>query len=203
MTFFTVLPMAIVMIAGPQIVAAIFLATSERWRQSSLAYVAGALVSITVILTAAYLLGGGASDNGTSDTALLVVILVLLAAAAVHTFVTRHVAKQPAWMGKLQTASPPFAFTLGLLLLGVFPSDLLTSISVGTYVSVHDAPWWHSLGFVALTLLLLASPLLLALALGERAETVLPKMRDWMTSHAWIINEVVLAFFIVMVAKDL
>ena len=42
-----VLPMAFVMIAGPQILSAIFLATSENWRGNSLAYVAGAACSIT------------------------------------------------------------------------------------------------------------------------------------------------------------
>ena len=35
-------PMAIVMVAGPQILSAIFLATSENWRRNSAAYVAGA-----------------------------------------------------------------------------------------------------------------------------------------------------------------
>ena len=203
MSFFTILPMAIVMIAGPQIVSAILLATSERWRQSSLAYVLGGLVAVTAVVTAAYFLGSGASTNGASDTALLVVILALLVAASVHTFLTRHTAGQPTWMSKLQTASPGFAFKLGLALLGPFPSDLLTSISVGTYVAVHDDPWWHSLGFIGLTVLLLAVPLLLGLALGPRAERVLPKMRDWMASHAWMVNEGVIALFIVIVASEL
>lgn len=35
------LPMAFVMIAGPQILSAIFLATSENWRRNSAAYLAG------------------------------------------------------------------------------------------------------------------------------------------------------------------
>jgi hypothetical protein len=33
-------------------------------------------------------------------------------------------------MGRLQTANPRFCFVLGFLLLGIFPSDLVTSISV-------------------------------------------------------------------------
>ena len=67
-------------------------------------------------------------------------------------------------MGKLETASPRFSFRLGFLLLGVFPTDILTSWAVGTYLSNHGDPWWHLLPFVLLTLLLLALPALLLLA---------------------------------------
>jgi hypothetical protein len=45
MTFLTLLPMAFVMIAGPQILSAIFLATSENWKRNSLAFIAGAAIS--------------------------------------------------------------------------------------------------------------------------------------------------------------
>ena len=53
MNFLTILPMAFVMVAGPQLLSAIFLATSDDWRRNSLAYVAGAALSITIIVTAA------------------------------------------------------------------------------------------------------------------------------------------------------
>ena len=36
-------------------------------------------------------------------------------------------------MGKLQTANPAFSFRVGFLLLGVFPTDILTSVAVGTF----------------------------------------------------------------------
>jgi hypothetical protein len=34
------------------------------------------------------------------------------------------------------------------------------------------------------------------LALGQRAKSALPKVRDWMDENSWIVSEVVLAFFI-------
>jgi Sap, sulfolipid-1-addressing protein len=130
-SFLTILPMAIVMIAGPQILTAIFLATSEHWPRNTAAYLAGATLSITLIVSLAYLLSSGATREGPSDT-LYVIVLVLLVAAAVHVFLARKTAEPPKWMGKLQTASPRFSFRLGFLLLGVFPTDILTSIAVGT-----------------------------------------------------------------------
>jgi uncharacterized membrane protein YidH (DUF202 family) len=203
MSFTTLLPMAFVMIAGPQILSSIFFATSESWGRTSAAFLAGAAVAITAVVTAAYFLGRGASHAGASDTSLYIVALVLLVAAMIHAYRTRKESKPPKWMGKLQTATPRFAFTLGVLLLGVFPTDILTSVAVGTYLSAHHDPWWHVFPFVGLTLLLLGLPALLLLALGRRAQAFLPKARDWMTTNSWVVNEIVLVFFVIVVAGNL
>ena len=203
MNFLTLLPMAFVMIAGPQILSAIFLATSENWQRSSAAYLLGATLSITIVVTIAYLLGNGAGDAGASNEAIYVVVLVLLVAAAVHTYLKREESEPPKWMGKLQAASPRFSFTLGFLLLGVFPTDILTSFAVGGYLAGHGDPWWHILPFLALTLLFLATPALLLLIFRERATAFLPKARDWMNTNSWVVNEVVIAFFIVITINSL
>ncbi len=203
MNIVKVLPMAFVMIAGPQILSAIFLATSENWRRNSAAYVAGASLSITAIVTIAYVLGRGAVNAGASHDTLDIVVIVLLVAAALHAFLTRKTAQPPKWMGKLQTAHPRFSFRLGFLLLGAFPTDILTSWSVGSYLSNHGAPWWHYLPFVLLTVLLLALPSLLILVFGHRAQTFMPKARDWMKTNSWVISEIVLVFFIAIAANSL
>jgi hypothetical protein len=199
----TILSMAFVMIAGPQILSAIFLATSENWRRNSAAYIAGAALSIALIVTIGYLAGSGAADAGASNDTLYIAILVLLVAAAAHTFLKRKEAEPPKWMGKLQTASPKFSFRLGFLLLGVFPTDILTSFAVGSYLSSHDDPWWHLLPFLLLTLLLLALPAILLLAFGQRAQTFLPKARDWMHANSWVVSEIVIALFIVVTVNSL
>jgi thiol:disulfide interchange protein len=203
MTLVKILPMAFVMIAGPQILSAIFLATSENWRRNSVAYVAGAALSITAIVTIAFFVSDGASSGGASDDTLDYIVLVLLLAAAVHTFRVRKESKPPAWMGKLQTASPKFSFRLGFLLLGVFPTDILTSVAVGTYLASQGDPWWHLLPFLALTLFFLALPLLLILAFRERAQAFLPKARDWMNTHSWIVNEIVIGLFLVLTINSI
>ena len=192
------IPLAFVMIAGPQILSAIFLATSEGWRRNSAAFVAGASISVTTIVTLAFLLSTGASDHGTSGNTLDIIFMVLLIAAGAHTFLTRKTSKPPKWMGELETARPKMAFRLGFLLLGVFPTDILTSIAVGGSVAKNGDPWWHVLGFVLLTLLFLALPALLLLVLGERAERVLPKVRDWMNTNSWIVSECVIGLFVLI-----
>ena len=85
---------------------------------------------------------------------------------------------------------------LGFLLLGVFPTDIATSITVGTRVAREGDPWSHALGFVALTVLILAIPALLVVVVGSRATMFLPKVRDWMNTTSWIVSAIVIALFI-------
>jgi Sap, sulfolipid-1-addressing protein len=195
--------MAFVMIAGPQILSAIFLATSEGWRGNSAAFLAGAALSITAFVTIAYVVGGGVSDAGVSHETLDAFVLVLLIAAGLHVYLARKTSEPPKWMGRLQNATPKISFVLGFLLLGVFPTDILTSWAVGTYLANHGDPWWHYLPFVLLTLLFLALPASLVLALGERGRVLLPKVRDWMNANSWIVNEVVIGLFVVIAANNL
>lgn len=201
MSSLNVLPLAVVMVAGPQFLSAVFLATSGGWRRNSAAYLLGASLSISGMVALAFFLGGSVSSNGGSGSGGVLdpIILVLLAAAMVHTFLTRGEAEPPAWMGKLTTASPRFSFRLGFLLLGFFPTDILTSASVGAYLAREGLPVVDGAPFVAVTLLLLGIPALALVALGDRAERLLPRVREWMLTNAWVVNEVVLAFFVVLV----
>ena len=80
-------------------------------------------------VTAAFLVSSGASNAGVADDTIYSIVLALLLYAMVHAYRTRETAEPPKWMGKLQRASPRFCFVLGVLLLGVLPSDLITSIS--------------------------------------------------------------------------
>jgi len=202
-TFLKLLPMAFVMVAGPQLLSAIFLATSGDWRRNSAAYLAGAALSITLIITIAFVAGIGVSDAGASNDAVYIVVLVLLVAAALNTFLKRKQSAPPKWMGRLQTATPKLSFRLGFLLLGVFPTDILTSFAVGSYLSTHGDPWWHLLPFLALTLMFLALPAILIIALGQRGQTLLPKVRDWMNANSWVVSEIVIVFFILITINSL
>lgn len=198
MTLAKLIPLAFVMIAGPQILSAIFLATSEKWHRNSQAFVAGAAISVTTLVTLAFLLCTGARDQGASGNALDIIFMVLLLGAGLHTFLTRKTSKPPAWMGKLETAGPKQSFRLGFLLLGVFPTDIVTSIAVGGSVARHGDPWWHVLPFVILTLLFISLPSLLLVVLGERGQKLLPKIRDWMNDNSWIVSECVIGLFVLI-----
>jgi Sap, sulfolipid-1-addressing protein len=207
--FLTVLPLAFVMIAGPQIISAVFLATSEGWARNSAAYVVGAAISITFFVTLAYLIvktvkgTPGSSSKGSEGEILDWTLLALLLFLAVRVYRGRKEAEPPKWMGKLQAATPKFAFILGLLLLGIFPTDIVTSTTVGMKVAREGDPWTDVLGFIGTTLLLLAIPSILVVVMGARAKTFLPKVREWMSSHSWIVSELVIALFVAIEINSL
>lgn len=203
MDFAKVLPLAVVMVAGPQIISSFFFATSSSWKKLSATYVLGAAVSISLVVGASYLVAKGATSSTEEGESGLrpadYVILALLLFAMVHNYLGRKESEPPKWMGKLQNATPKTSLVLGFLLLGFFPSDLVTAISVGTFLAHNGDTFLQALPFIGLTLLLLGSPALGVAMMGKRAEAVLPKVRDWMNDNSWIVNEVVLAFFIVLI----
>jgi threonine/homoserine/homoserine lactone efflux protein len=206
MSFLQMLPLAFVMIAGPQIITSFFLATSERFAANSGAYVTGAALAVTAQVTIAYFVAKGATSAASKHTAhkdLDWVLLVLLLGAIVHVYLTRKQSETPKWMSKLQQEQPKYAFMLGLLILGLGPTDILTSLTVGVNVARHDDSWWQCLPFVALTLLFLGSPAIAVVLLGHRANTVLPQVRDWMSQNSWVVSEVVLAIFAALTINSL
>lgn len=200
--FLTVVPRTLVMIAGPAIIASVLLATSVRWARNSLAYIAGAALAITLVLTAAFLRANGGEGSGGSALAgnraratdAVIIALLVLVAAVVYR--RRHRTEPPKWMGKLQDAEPKFAFGLGFLVLGFFPANIITSITVGSKLSREGVEWFHVLTFLLVTLCLLGIPAVIVLALGERANVFLPNVRDWMNTNSWIVSEIVIALFI-------
>jgi Sap, sulfolipid-1-addressing protein len=205
-----VLPMAFVMVAGPQIVTAILLATGMRPRRDSVFFLLGAGVATFIGVTASYFLTGllkrgGAPLGGDARVtrAIDVAIIVLLLFLAWKVSRERGRSQPPRWMAKLESATPLFSLRIGLLLFLLLPGDLISMFTVGAYLAHHGAPWWHGLVFVALTVTLAGLPLLLLVSLGKRAQALLPRARDWMTTNSWIVSEIVIGFFLLMTLKDL
>jgi NADH:ubiquinone oxidoreductase subunit 5 (subunit L)/multisubunit Na+/H+ antiporter MnhA subunit len=210
MNLLTVLPLAVVMIAGPQIISAIFLASSRDAKRSSLAFLIGAGLAVLVALTVWYVVfhavrGAGTGQSKNDGTRHLIdwVVLLVLLALMVMVFARRKRSQPPKWMGRLEEATPRFAFGLGFLLFVAMPSDEATMLAVAGSLAGHDKPWWHLLPFLLLTLLLLALPLLALLAFGQRAKAALPKVRNWANNHSWLVSEAVILIFVAIVASDL
>jgi hypothetical protein len=202
---FKVLPMAVVMVAGPQIVSAILLATGAQARRDSAAFIAGATLATTLGVTAAYLLSGTATAStiGGGHDVIDYGIILLLLILVVVVFRRRTNTRPPKWMSELQTATRRFSFKLGFLLFFVTPSDVVSMITVGAYAAHHGSPWWHTLLFVLLTALLVGIPLMLLLLLGKQANIILPRMRDWIDTNSWIVNEIVIGFFLFITVSSL
>jgi hypothetical protein len=199
-----ILPLAITMVAGPQEMTAIVFVTHRAAVRVSVAFLAGAAVAVVVGTTVMYLLAGAISlgspsDRGSTGGIIQYVLVAVLALLAIRTYRHREQVEPPKWLGGLLEASPRKALVMGFLLLLVFPTDLATLATVGVHLQHGKHSLIDAVPFWALTLLLAALPLLAYLLFRRRAERAMPKVRDWMGTHSWLINIFVLGLFIVLI----
>lgn len=203
-----ILPLAITMMAGPQIMSAIVFVTSKRATTNSVAFVGGVLVA-TVVGVACLrgvlaLLGnnvelGDPSDNGSAGKIIQFALIALLIAAAIRNYVRRATIEPPKWLGKLQEADTKQALKTGLLVILVMPSDLIVMLTVATNLEQNDHSLVDAVPFILLTALIAALPLLGYLLFHRRAVTAMPKLRDWMNTNSWLVNIIVCMIFIVLI----
>jgi threonine/homoserine/homoserine lactone efflux protein len=117
----------------------------------------------------------------------------------VKNYVGRETVEPPKWLGRLQQAGPRQAFTTGLLVILLMPSDVIILLTVGTNLAQSDASFSEALPFIGATVLVAALPLLAYVLFHRRAVTAMPKVRDWMNANAWAVNIIVCMIFIVLI----
>ena len=199
-----VLPLAVTMMAGPQIMSAIIFVTAERVVPVSLAFIAGVAIAatlgtvITTLLAGALSLGSP-SDAGSTGSVIQYVLVGLLVLAAVKTYLGRETAEPPKFLGRLQTADPTLAFRAGFLLILLFPSDVLVLLTVGINLEQSGSGLSDALPFIAATTAIAALPLLAYVLFGRRAREAMPKVREWMNANSWVVNIIACLVFIVLI----
>jgi hypothetical protein len=193
-----VLPLALIMVMGPQILTSIFLVTSREPVKSSAAMLLGAALGVCTSVAIWYLLvralditARGMGGPTTADYA-VAGLLVLL---GIHVFRGRGTAKVPKWMTALQEAKPKKAFSLGYLLILLMPTDIIAVIATVNYLHDHHRSEVHAWVLVAATVGLLAIPIAGYLLLGRRAREAMPGIREWLTGNAWLVNLIVIVYF--------
>jgi hypothetical protein len=203
-----VLPLAITMNAGPQIMSAIIFVTSPKPLRLSAYFLAGVVIAVTagvtITFTLASVLGSGvslgdSSDKGSLGSILQYLFVALLIFLSIKNYVGRETSEPPRWLGALQHAKPRTAFTTGLLLLSVFPSDFLILLTVGANLAQNDASLLAAVPFVVATILIAALPALSYLLFRRRAQRTMPKVREWMNANSWLVNIIVYVVFILLI----
>jgi cytochrome c biogenesis protein CcdA len=201
-----VLPLAITMMAGPQIMSAIIFVTAKNAVKLSIAFITGVAIGVTagVVLAKGIvsLLGielGDSSDSSSTGNIIQIVLVGLLVAAAVKNYVRRETIEPPKWLGALMEAEPGKAFVLGLVLLTIFPSDAVILLTVGTNLEQNSSSVLDALPFIGLTVLIAALPFLGYTLFHRRAVQAMPKVRDWMNANSWLVNIIVCLIFIALI----
>jgi hypothetical protein len=201
-----ILPLAITMMAGPQIMSDIVFITSRRPVSINGAFVVGVAIAATAGTAIAAglvsLLGldlGSSSDSGSAGTIIALALVALLVLASIKNVVRRETVEPPKWLGALQQADQRKAFVTGLLVILLMPSDVIIMLTVGTRLEHTGSSFVDALPFIGATVLVAALPLLTYLLFRRRAQAAMPKVRDWMNNNAWAVNVIVYAIFIVLI----
>ncbi|WP_055556637.1 GAP family protein [Streptomyces sp. NBRC 110028] len=203
-----ILPLAVTMMAGPQIVAAVILVTTARPVRVSVAFLLGVAVATAVGVAVTRgifaLLGeavspGRASDRGSAATIVQLVLVGLLVLIAVRNLVRRESAEPPKWLGSLMEAGPARALTTGLMVILLMPSDIMVLLTVGANLEQHRAALTAALPFIGATVLIAALPLLIYLVFRQRARSAMPRLREWLNTHSWVVNIAACLLFIVLI----
>jgi Sap, sulfolipid-1-addressing protein len=198
-THLQILPLALIMVMGPQILTAIFLVTSRQPVRNSVAMLVGVILaaSASVLLWFGLvdLLGVDPKDGG-GPTTVDYIVAGLLALLAIRVFMTRGTAETPKWMTTLQEAEPKRAFTLAFLLIFLMPTDIVAVISTVNFLHDNGRDALDGWPLVAATTVLMALPIAAYLLLGHRARDAMPGIRDWLTTNSWVVNLVVIVYFI-------
>jgi hypothetical protein len=203
-----VIPLAITMNAGPQIMSAIIFVTANKPLKLSAYFITGVVIAVSVGVTITYTLAtvlgnsvslGDPSHSGSLGNIIQYLLVGLLVFLSIRSYVGRETSEPPRWLGALQNAGPRTAFTTGLLLLSVFPSDLVILVTVGVNLAQQNASLVGAVPFVAATILIAALPMLSYLLFRRRAERAMPKVRDWMNKNSWLVNIIVYVVFILLI----
>jgi hypothetical protein len=199
-----ILPLAITMMAGPQIMSAIIFVTASKPVKLSVSFLAAVAIAASVGVAIFFALAnnfslGDPNDNGSTGNIIQYLLVGLLVLLAIKNYVRRETIEPPRWLGTLQNAEPRTAFRTGLLLISLMPSDLIIMLTVGTNLAQNNASFFAALPFLALTVLVAALPVLFYLLFHRRAQEVMPKVRDWMNTNSWLVNIIVFIVFIVLI----
>jgi hypothetical protein len=203
-----ILPLAITMMAGPQILSAIVFVTSDDPIRVSLAYdIAIALTTAGWVLFWTLIAGdlgndvelSDGSEPSTAGKVIPVALVALLILASLKAYIGRETAEPPKWLGRLQGAGPGRAFVLGVLLISLMPSDIVILMTTGVSLESEGNSFSAALPFIGLTTAIAALPLAFYVLFRQRAQVTMPKVRDWMNANSWLVNICVYAIFIALI----
>jgi threonine/homoserine/homoserine lactone efflux protein len=194
------------------IIASVLLLLTPRGSATGTAYVAGWLLGLIALGAIILLIAhpAGASSNGKPATWVSVLelalgIVVLLAALGQWRSRTRGDAEPPTpkWMGAIESFNVGKAFAVGLFLGALNPKNIPLTIAAaaaiaGTGIS-NGSQAIVLLVFAVVGTIGVAAPLVIYLAMGDRAGHVLDGLRHWLARN----NPVIMSVLLVVIGSKI
>jgi threonine/homoserine/homoserine lactone efflux protein len=186
------------------VIAVVLLLVGPRGTTNGLAFALGWLLGLTAVGAIALLVApGGSEDAGSPATWLSLVLLalgVVSLALAVRQWRARprdgESAAMPAWLGAISGFTPPRALGAGAALSGLNPKNVLLSVAAAAEIVQTGIPGGQQAiayaVFVVIATIGVATPIVVALALGERSTPLLARVEGWMAQNSAVIMTVLL-----------
>jgi hypothetical protein len=200
-----ILPLAVgVALSHGPILAVILLLAPPHTRRTSLAFVLGWLLGLTLVGGVALMI---ASSQHLSDVTkphpiaaliklLLGAFLLFLAGWQWKHHSSSEVAKLPRALAALDAFTPIKAFLLGTIFAGASPKNFSLTVSAVLEIARVDLPVTQTMSalviFVCLASVTIVVPVVLALATGARAAEVLARWKAWLVANHQAVQFVVL-----------
>ena len=200
MTDIAILPLALTVMMGPQILVGMLLITRKDPVRSSAVYI---LAIISTLILTTYIYYSISKYTGLHEISvggkpiikyiLIVLFIVLIIRAIINRNKTTN---PPKWMRGVTTTSLSKVFSIGLSLIAFMPTDIAISFTVGNLLNAESNSFVEALPFFAAVLCISLLPLTIYFSLGKNGPKHLEKVNIWLNTHGYIINVTVLTFFI-------
>jgi threonine/homoserine/homoserine lactone efflux protein len=203
-TIADVLPLAVAIAASPfTIIPVILLLFTPRARAASAAFLSGWLIALAVGATGFVLLAAlieGFEEVPTWLSWTRIVLGTILIVLGIRQWRARRTpASSPAWMQRIESATPRRAFRLSFLLAYANPKVLLLTAAAGLSIGAAELERASTAGLIAIftgvAAISVAVPVGLFAVLGERMLGPLSRVRDWLERN----NATVLAVVIIVI----
>jgi hypothetical protein len=213
-----ILPLAVGVALSPiPIIAVILMLFSKNARSTSLGFLAGWFLGVTVVATAVVFIADPAQqatggESSPMPATIRILLGVLLLGAAYRNWKKRprpgEQVEMPKWMSSIDSMTAGRALGLGALLSGVNPKNLALILAAGVAIAAAGLTTSQTIisliVFILLACVSVAAPVIVYLVMGARAEPMLNGWKAWLTqNNATVMMILLLVFGVVTLSKGL
>jgi threonine/homoserine/homoserine lactone efflux protein len=116
--------------------------------------------------------------------------------------------KMPKWLESIDQFTPPRSFGIGAALSAINPKNLAMSLAAGLSIAQAGLSTGQEAGTILIYVLLagatIVGPLVVYLAMGQRATDILGGWRTWLAdNNATVMSVLLLVFAVVLIGKGI
>jgi len=215
----SILPLAIAVTISPiPIIAEILLLFTKKPVANAGSYLAGFIVGVAGVLAILVAIAGtinlSAGSGPSEGVSILQLALgaLLLVVAALRQFRGRpkpgEEASMPKWMNGIAGFAPGKSLIVGVGIGALNPKNIIVGVAAAVAIASASLSTGQEVAAIAVYVLVaalgVAAPLVVTLAMGEKAQTILDSWKAWLgQNNAVVMSVLFLIFAVVLIGKGI